>query len=67
MQIKMTRLLGNVSVSTVCTGLDRYETLVVGGEHGGLQPGYSTLEEAVAGHEHCVLVVLGLRTWGDRG
>lgn len=58
--------IGNVHVSTVFLGLDHsfghgapllFETMIFGGEHDEFCMRYSTLEEAMRGHEKVVEMV----------
>ena len=58
---------GNIGVSTVFLGLDRsfggeepvlWETMIFGGEHDGYQRRYTSREEALAGHDEAVEMVV---------
>lgn len=62
-QIALTKLPGDVTVSTVFLGLDHsfepgkvllFETMIFGGELDETQYRYETREQALKGHEYCV-------------
>lgn len=64
--VKVTRLPGDVKVSTVFLGMDHgflndkpmlFETMIFGGEHDEYQERYATWEEAENGHDEAVQLV----------
>jgi hypothetical protein len=63
-------LIGGIRVSTVFLGLNHafrstrplwFETMIFGGEHDGYQDRYETWEQAEAGHNKALEMVLGRR------
>lgn len=64
--------IDDVSISTVFLGIDHsfgigdepliFETMIFGGEHDNYQERYATREQALAGHERAVALVLGVKS-----